>query len=214
MAKYSPDSGIRVALIEESPIEREYLIALVSGAPGVALSAVYQHFDGTLPELREEQPDLVLVDLAKLDDVAVSWLRELRRALPYTAVLVLSDARNRNEVLRGLEAGVSGWLQKPCPVDQILRAIVILHEGGAVLSSPVARKILEYFQARGASMDCLSSRERDVLRLLAQGLQAPDISARLGLTPATVRTHVRNLLLKLKATSRTQAVARYLNPVA
>jgi DNA-binding CsgD family transcriptional regulator len=89
----------------------------------------------------------------------------------------------------------------------------MLQEGGAILSSPVARKILQYFHARGSSVRHLSHREREILGLLGQAMHASLIAERLGLSQSTVRTHVRNILLKLKANSRAEAVAKYLNPL-
>jgi DNA-binding NarL/FixJ family response regulator len=214
MARFSSDVNIRVAVIEPNPVEREYLLALVAGVPGVTLSGAYSSLAGALPKLENDPPDIVIADLEATNDFAATWLKQLHTALPRTSVLVLSTEKDRDHLFQALEAGVSGWLQKPCSADQILRAIVILHEGGAVLSSPVAHKILDYFQARGSSVDCLSHREREILGLLGQGIQAADIASRLGLSQSTVRTHVRNMLLKLKANSRTEAVAKYLNPPA
>ena len=187
---------------------------MVAGAPGVTLVGAYIGLAAALPELEKDPPNMVIADLEGANSLAATLLKELHTALPHTSVLILSTEKDRDHLFQALEAGVSGWLQKPCTADQILRAIVILHEGGAVLSSPVARKILEYFHARGSSVDCLSRREREILGLLGQGAQAADIAEKLGLTLSTVRTHVRNMLLKLKANSRTEAVAKYLNPHA
>jgi DNA-binding NarL/FixJ family response regulator len=212
MARYSRDANINVAVIEENPVEREYLLALVAGAPGVTLSGAYSGLPEAMPEFEKAPPDMVIVDLEASNDLAVTCLKQLHLAMPHTSVLVLSTERARDNLFEALEAGVSGWLQKPCTADQILRAIIVLHEGGAVLSSPIARKILEYFHARGSSVDCLSHREREILGLLGQGMQAADIAQKLGISRSTVRTHVRNMLLKLKASSRTEAVAKYLNP--
>jgi len=213
MATYFPEGNIGVVVIEENSTEREYLLALVARTPGVKLLAAYGGLADTLRAVQKELPDLVIVGFVALNDLVLGWLRTLRSILPHTSVLVLSAEENRDQILQGLEAGVCGWLQKPCPADQIARAIFILHGGGAVLSSAVARRILDYFHARGSSVDCLSNREREVLGLLARGQQATDISTKLGLSISTVRTHVRNLLSKLKVTSRTEAVAKYLNPV-
>ena len=214
MGRYSADLNIRVAVIEQNPVEREYLLALVAGVPGVTLSGAHSGLTAALPELENDPPDIVIADLEAPNDLAATWLKQLHTALPHTSVLVLSTEKDRDHLFEALEAGVSGWLQKPFTADQILRAIVVLHEGGAVLSGPVARKILDYFRARGSSMDCLSDREREILGLLGQGMQAADIAQKLGLSRSTVRTHVRNMLLKLKASSRTEAVAKYLNPPA
>ncbi len=218
MAKYSRDVsirlGIRVVVIEPNPIEREYLFALVAGAPGVTLVNAYSGLASALPELEKDPPDLVIADLEGANRFAVTWVKQLHASLPHAAVLVLSGEESRDHVFAVLEVGVSGWLQKPCTAHQIVRAIVILQESGGILSSPVARKILDYFQARGSSVRHLSHREREILGLLGQAMQANHIAERLGLSPSTVRTHVRNILFKLKANTRAEAVAKYLNPAA
>ena len=214
MAKSSSDIKIRVGVVEANPVEREYLLALIERAPGVVVSAAYGGLDGTLPELQRDQPDLVVLDLDGLTGFETEWLRKLRAKLPHSAVLVLSSEKNRDQVFHTLEAGVSGWLQKPCTADQIVRALLALHEGGAVLSNQVARQILDYFHARGTSVGSLTAREREVLSQLGQGNVSADIAARLGITKDTFRTHVRSILAKLNASSRAEALAKYLNPVS
>jgi DNA-binding NarL/FixJ family response regulator len=212
MARHTRDVNITVAVIEQDPVEREYLLALVAGAPGVTLSGAYGGLAAALPELEKDPPDMVIADLEGANGLAATWLKQLHTALPHTSVLILSTEKDRDHLFQVLEAGVSGWLQKPCTADQILRAIVVLNEGGAVLSSPVARKILKYFHARGSSVDCLSHRDREILGLLGHGMQVAEIAEKFGLSRSSVRTCVRNMLLKLKAGSHTEAVAKHLNP--
>jgi DNA-binding NarL/FixJ family response regulator len=209
-----PDGSIRVAIIEPDPVEREYLLALISGAPEITLTGGYSDLENALPELQRDQPEMVIADPQDAARDTGEWLRHLHRGAPQASVLILSTEKDRSELFQALEAGVSGWLQKPCEPDQILRAIVVLRNGGAVLSESAARKILQYFKARGSSIGGLSRREREILGLLGQGVQAAQISQRLGLSRSTVRTHVRNMLLKLNTSSRAEAVAKYLNPQA
>jgi DNA-binding NarL/FixJ family response regulator len=152
MARYTRDADINVAVIEPNPVEREYLLALVAGVPGVTLSGAYSGLAEPLPELEKAPPDMVVADLEASDDVAATWLKQLHTALPHTCLLVLATEKDRDHLFQALEAGVSGWLQKPCTTEQILHAIMVLQEGGAVLSSPVAHKILEYFRSRGSSV--------------------------------------------------------------
>lgn len=214
MVKYCPEEKTRIAIIEPNPIEREYLLALVGGAPGVTLSDACSSLGAALPDLEQSPPDLVIVDIDADNGLVTTWLKQMHTSLPDTAVLVLSAERNREHLFEALEAGVSGWLEKPCTADQVLHAIAMLQHGGAVLSSSVARKILQYFQARGHSVSHLSQREREILSLVGEGLQAGEIAERLDLSPSVVRTNVRTILLKLKANSRAEAVAKYLNPPA
>jgi DNA-binding NarL/FixJ family response regulator len=213
LARRSNDIKIRVAVIEDNPVEQEYLVSLVSSAPGVQVSDVYETIPAALPELRRDQPDLVIVDLETRHEFCVSCLRELHIALPRSPILVLSGKKSREFLLESMECGISGWLQKPCTADQIIRAILVIHDGGSVLSSHVARQLLDYFHARGLCANTLTEREREVLMLLSKGHLPPQISEKLNVSRATVTTHVRNILLKLNANSRTEAVAKYLNPM-
>ena len=212
MAKDGTGTDIRVAVIEENAVEREYLLALVGGAPGVVVSAAYGGLDGAMAHLEKDPPDLVLIDLEALTNFQTDWIQELHRKLPQTSMLVLSAEKDRDEIFQTLEAGVSGWLQKPCTAKQLIRAILVLQEGGAVLSGEVSRQVLDYFHARGASVDSLTAREREVLGHLGQGCLAEDMATKLGISKETIRTHVRHILVKLKANSRAEALAKYPNP--
>ncbi len=212
--RHSPEAAIRIAVIERNPVDLDYLCTLVGGAPGVVLTDAYSSLVDALAELKKSPPDLVIADIEGANSYVAAWLKQLHTSLPHTAVLVLSNGINRDRLFATLEAGVSGWLQKPCTADQILRAIGMLREGGAILSSSVAGKILKHFQARRRSVSHLSPREREVLRLLGEGLQVADMAERLGLRYSEVRAHIRTILLKLKANSRAEAVAKYLNPSA
>jgi len=212
MARCSQDTKIQVAIIEPNLTRLEDLVDLVAATPGVTLSGNYSDYVGALPKLRRNPPDMVIADLEAFNDQAATWLEQLHKALPHASVLILSTKKKRDQLFQVLEAGVSGWLQKPCTSDQIVSAIIILRDGGAVLSNPIARQILDYFRAREKSVQCLSGRQREILGLLSHGKELPSIAKKLGIGPSTVRTHVRNMLLKLKVNSRTKAVAKYLNP--
>jgi DNA-binding NarL/FixJ family response regulator len=203
---------IRVAVVQANPIEREYLLGVVQATPGVRVSGAYGDVTEALREFHRNPPDLVVVDLDALNGPALAWIKELRRQLPHAPVLVLSSGASRDQVFRSFEEGVVGWLDKPCPADQIARAILLLHEGGAVLSSRAARTVVDYFCARGLILDRLTLREREVLRLLCQGLQTLEIAENLGLSKHTVRTHLGSVLVKLGANSRTGALVKYFNP--
>lgn len=214
MAKYISEPKTRVVMIEGNAVEQEYLAALISGVSGVILSNVYNSLEGAMAEFQETLPDLVILDLDGFMDFETDWIRELHRRLPHTALLMLSSEQSHDQVFSTFEAGISGWLQKPCTADQIVRAIFVLREGGAILGNQLARQVLDYFNARGKSVDGLTAREREILGHLVRGLAAPDIAARLCISKDTIRTHVRNILVKLKVNSRTEAIVKYLNPLA
>ena len=153
MAKYISEPKTRVVMIEGNAVEQEYLAALISGVSGVILSNVYNSLEGAMAEFQETLPDLVILDLDGFMDFETDWIRELHRRLPHTALLMLSSEQSHDQVFSTFEAGISGWLQKPCTADQIVRAIFVLREGGAILGNQLARQVLDYFNARGKSVD-------------------------------------------------------------
>ena len=117
-----------------------------------------------------------------------SPVQELRQRFPHTEVLVLSACDNPTQLIRiVLEDGVSGWLQKPCPAEQIMRSIRLFSEGGACSSSEAALTILRYFRARGQSVHSLSKAGAEVLDCVAVGLSADAIAGRLAVTKGTMQ---------------------------
>jgi DNA-binding NarL/FixJ family response regulator len=116
--------------------------------------------------------------------------------------------------IEALEAGASAYLPKPCGAEELVRTIRTVHQGGAVVASPVAKAILDYFRARGSVFRLLTERERQVLTCLTRGLSQKAIASELGIDKGTVRTHVRNILGKLDVHSSAEAIAFYLNPKA
>jgi DNA-binding NarL/FixJ family response regulator len=203
---------IRVCIIEKDPDERAYLSALINGAPELLLLCAHATPDEALDHLAARPPDLIFVDLSNSDGTDLKFLQRKERVAPYTPVLALIGEGEQQILVQLLELGVRGCMQKPCPPEQLLRAMYSLHGGGAAICSSVALQVVDYFHARGRVAQGLTLREREVLNLLAQGAMQDEIARRLSLSVSTVRTHLRNIIAKLQVHSRTEAVAKYLNP--
>jgi DNA-binding NarL/FixJ family response regulator len=206
------EGTVRIFVIEDNEMERGYLWSLLNGTPGVACGGAFGKGDEALDRLSKDRPDVILIALKASEPSDFDWLLRIHALAPRTPVLLLSPELNAGDLFRVLEVGVSGLLEKPCSPDQIVRAIMIVNDGGAVMSAQVARRVLNYFHARGISVAGLTAREREVLNLLAQGQRASEIASRLGVSSETIRTHLRNILDKMHVHSRFEAVAKYLNP--
>ena len=102
MAKYSSITNIRVAVVEPNPVELEYLVALVAGAPGVTVTDAYSSMTSALPGLEKSPPDLIIADLEDANGTAATWLKQLRTSLPHTGVLVLSTEKERDQLFEGV----------------------------------------------------------------------------------------------------------------
>jgi DNA-binding NarL/FixJ family response regulator len=189
-------SGFRMIL--RSDPEIEVLGEAADGAEAVSLA-------------RELKPDVVLMDvrMPKLDGIAATRLL-LREPEP-PRVLVLTTFDLDEYVFGALRVGASGFLLKDAPEEQLLAAIRIAADGGALFSPGVTRRLIERFAQLGEAetpptVDELSPREIEVLRLIARGLTNAEIATELVVSEHTIKTHVARILQKLDLRDRTQAV--------
>jgi DNA-binding NarL/FixJ family response regulator len=144
----------------------------------------------------------------------VECVRKLKMQLPEVRVVMLTVYENPEKIFDALSAGAVGYLLKKRLTEDLLAAIQDAYSGGAPMSSQIARKVVQFFQKIPASnsMESLSARELEVLDLLAKGFLVKEIADRTGLGYGTVRTYIRRIYEKLQVHSRSQAVAKYLQP--
>ena len=161
--------------------------------------------EAALAQVERLRPDVALVDvrMPKLDGIELT--RRARRSMPGTAVLLYTGYGDRALLSEGLDAGVAGFVLKEAPIDDLLRAVRAVAAGGTYVDPVLAGTLAG--SPTGAKRPELTVRERDILRLLADGLSNEEIGTRLFISPETVRTHVRKAMSKLEADTRTQAVA-------
>ena len=174
------------------------------------IEVVARAVDGedALAQIERLQPAVALVDVRMPKLGGIELTRRAARSAPGTAVLLYTGYGDRALLSEGLDAGVSGFVLKEAPIDDLLRAIKSVAAGGTYVDPVLAGTLAAAPQ--GAKRPELTVRERDILRLLADGLSNEEIGARLFISPETVRTHVRKAMAKLGADTRTQAVARAL----
>jgi DNA-binding NarL/FixJ family response regulator len=177
-------------------------------------------FNAALNALAEYQADLLLIDLGMPDMCGAESLRQLRAAHPDTKIAVLTGSDDRATILHCLGAGVHGYIVKSSPVAEILRAISTIMAGGVYVAPSLAEvgslpavppsEPLTDASAAGepsvADMPRFTSRQRDVLRLLAQGRSTKEIARTLDLGPGTVKIHLGAIFRALNAHNRTEAV--------
>lgn len=203
---------LTVVVVDDQPLVRAGLAALLSLEPD--LEVVGEAPDGVagVDLCRTLRPDVVLMDVRMpvLDGVAATR-RIVEERLP-TRVLVLTTFDLDEHVYDALRAGAAGFLLKDADREELVRAVRVVAAGDAVLAPSATRRLIAEVARRpgrgpvGAALDALTSRERDVLLLVARGASNEEVAAQLHLGEATVRTHVSSVLAKLGVRNRVQAV--------
>jgi len=202
------ESGIRVLIVDDHPIVRKGIRALLSEAGG--FEVVGEAGDGQAAVLRaqESMPDVILMDLLMPGMDGIEAIRQIIGVQPKARIIVLTSFAADNKVFPAIKAGAAGYLLKDSSPRDLVRAIRQVHRGETPLHPIIARKLLQEI-ARPADWqpapEALTDREMTVLRLIAQGLSNQDIADRIAVSESTVRAHVSHILAKLHLASRTQA---------
>lgn len=172
---------------------------------GIEVAGRARDGEEALAKLETRKPTVALVDLRMPRLSGIEVARRAQRSTPQTAVIVYTAYGERALLTEALDAGVRGFLLKEAPLSDLVRAIEMV-AGGQTYVDPGLASVLATSDA-AVKVTKLTQRERDILRLLADGLKNEEIGKRLFISPETVRTHVRKAMGKLDADTRTQAVA-------
>jgi DNA-binding NarL/FixJ family response regulator len=200
---------VSVVLADSHPVVRGGIRALLSGVDGISVLAEAGTGREAVRETLRFRPDVLILDLKMADLGGAATIREVRRASPSTAVLVFTQADDDESVFSAMRAGARGYLLKRAERDDIVRAIRGVASGGAVFGSPIAERLSELFGPSGGNrvpFPELTSREREVLDLLAAGLPNSAIARRLRLASKTVSNHLSAIFAKLQVSSRSAAI--------
>jgi DNA-binding NarL/FixJ family response regulator len=179
---------------------------LVQG--GIEVLARARDGEEALERIEQRKPQVALVDVRMPKMGGIELTRRAQRSAPDTSILLYTGYGDRALLTEALDAGVRGFVLKEAPMDDLLRAVQSVASGGTYVDPVLAGTLA--VSSIGNKLPELTQRERDVLRLLADGLANEEIGKRLYISAETVRTHVRKAMDKLDADTRTQAVARAL----
>lgn len=212
-----PSEGIRLYLIEDDPTILQFVQHALLLRPHWQLLGQA----GSLAQARQAallcDANVYLVDLGLPDGRGEEVLRLLARHKPAAELLVFTVFGEESRLVGALEAGATGYVLKGCSTAELVAAIEQINDGGAPISPLLARLLLKQFRAVQDSLPdhpppdvvgevMLSERETDVLKLVAKGYVNKEIAQKLGISPATVGTHIKNLYRKLAVHSRVQVV--------
>jgi DNA-binding NarL/FixJ family response regulator len=192
---------IRILVVDDHPIVRVGIAAIINARPDMTAVAQCSTGEDAIALYEQHQPHIVLMDLRLPKMSGVDAIRTIRMRHPKACFVVLTTYEGDEDIYQAIEAGARAYLIKGMPYETLIDALRRVHAGGRFLPPTVSRALA----SRTPDSD-LSSREREVLSLLARGETNKEIANHLGITEATVKCHVSVILMRLQVSDRTQAV--------
>jgi DNA-binding NarL/FixJ family response regulator len=207
---------ITVAVVEDNADLCASLQGIINKADGLRCVAVCTTAEKALADFPKLKPDVVIMDINLPGMSGVHCVRQLIEVLPKTLVVMLTIHSNIDAVFQSLQAGACGYLHKPVKAAELIEAIREVVNGGSPMTMGIARQVVKAFKViprpglQSGELSELTERERDVLRLLAEGALYKEIADQIGVSFHTVHNHIRHIYEKLHVRSRTQAINKFL----
>jgi len=208
----------KVAIVEDNATLRKYLAELIGNTPGHQCVCACASAEEATIEIPKHRPNVVLMDIHLPGESGIVCTARLREKLPDLQVIMLTVYKDIKMIFQALRAGACGYVLKRADESEILHAIAEVRAGGAPMTSEIARMVVRAFAdtprvSASEGTDQLSSRELEILALVAEGCPNKEIASRLLISTATVRTHLMHIYEKLHVHCRTEAAAKYFRTI-
>jgi DNA-binding NarL/FixJ family response regulator len=204
-------SKIKVLIVDDHTLVRDGIRALLALVADVKVVGEAANGREALQQVEKLSPDIVLMDLAMPIMNGLEATRRIRKKFPATKVLVLTQYEDKEYIIPTIEAGARGFVSKMAAFSELATAIQAVYHGGSFLSPLAAAALVEECQLKADECDkdpyhCLTDREREMLKLIAEGYTAREIADMLSLSVRTVESHKSSLMRKLNIRSKTDLI--------
>jgi DNA-binding NarL/FixJ family response regulator len=196
--------SIRVVIIEDDKILLQTYAALIGEEEGITVVNGYTSFEHAERYITHDQPDVILMDIQLPGISGIEAIPFVKKQLPRTHVLMLTVFESEEQILKALANGASGYITKDSSAQKIVDSLWEVRDGGGPMSRNVARMVIRSFQKNDESP--LSKRETEILRMISEGKKRSEIAEDLFIELETVKTHIRNIYVKLDVHSRSTAI--------
>jgi two-component system NarL family response regulator len=201
--------SMRLVIIEDDPLLLENLTLLLSGEEGITVSGSYRSAEDAIRSLRNAAPDVMLTDLGLPGMSGVDLIKKAKEEMPSLEIMAHTVFEDRERVFSAIKAGASGYILKGSSPREIIESIHALYKGGAPMSPKIARKVIHEFQDEVIGEQfLLTLREKEIVKLVEDGLTYKEIGEKLSISTHTVHTHIKNIYEKLQAKDRNDAIIK------
>ena len=201
---------LRLLIVEDDPMMRLGLQHSLAAQPDIEVLAAVEDGDTAIAQSLRLHPELVVMDIGLPGTDGIAATQQIKAQQPDVRVVILTSHTAETEIIAALSSGADAYCVKGTSVDQLMRAIAAVREGGTYLDAAIAHTVVSQLQTapkpgKSPIIGELSAREMEVLELIVEGYSNPDIAAKLYLSPNTVKTYVRGIMNKLAVNDRVQA---------
>lgn len=200
--------SVRILVTDDHPVVRAGLSGMLSGEPDFEVVGEAQNGKEAVAFVGERKPDVVLMDLRMPEMDGVTAIQHIKSNYPDVHILVLTTYESDADILRAIETGATGYLLKDTPREELFGAIRMVAQGQSPLAPGVAARLMQ--RVRNPEEEGLSTREIEVLELVAHGTSNKEIAKQLWVSETTVKSHMLHIFDKLGVTDRTAAVTEAL----
>ncbi len=204
-----------VCIVEDDKEIGASLKQIVESSPQLAFAGLFGSVEAYEKEISNILPDVVVLDIGLPGRSGIEFLRTGRNISPSTQYLMCTVFEDDEKIFDSLKAGASGYIVKNSSPERIIEAIIDIKNGGSPMSAAIARKVVQAFNRTDEHTDeyyLLTPREKEILTFLEDGLRYKEIAFGLHLSVETIRTHIRNIYMKLQVQSRTEALNKIRKP--
>jgi DNA-binding NarL/FixJ family response regulator len=195
-----------VWIVEDDPFLRSSFTEIINSTEDFIVSGAFRSGEDALKQLKLDQPDFVLMDIELPGKNGVESTLAIKQSAPQVQVIMVTVYEDTDLVFNSLKAGASGYITKSANVGQIINGLREIRDGGAPISSKIARMVIDSFHINHQSP--LTKREEEILRMVGLGKTFTQISGELFIARETTKTHVRNIYKKLEVNCRADAIAK------